>query len=188
MRLIAIKIFSTLLIYLFYTMGPAKFKDNLMAIQPNLLHFAYALTSNRDDAYDLLQDTTLKALDSRDKYVDDTNFKAWAFTIMRNTFINGYRRKVRIGTVVDSTDDQYLINLTHDNGMDTPQGSMAVNEINSAVDALDDLYRIPFSLFIAGYKYAEISVKTDLPIGTVKSRIYFARQKLMKALEDYRTR
>ena len=76
-----------------------------MDLQANMLNFAYMLTSNRDDAYDLLQDTTLKALDNEDKYAENTNFKGWVFTIMRNIFINNYRRVVRSATVVDRTED-----------------------------------------------------------------------------------
>ena len=82
------------------------FQTNLMNLQSNLLNFAFMLTSNRDDAYDLLQDTTLKALDNQDKYAENTNFKAWVMTIMRNLFINNYRRSVRNATVVDTTDKQ----------------------------------------------------------------------------------
>ncbi len=87
-----------------------------MGLQANLLNFAFMLTSNRDDAYDLLQDTTLKALDNADKYVENTNFKGWVFTIMRNIFINNYRRVVRSATVIDQTDDLYHLNLSQDSG------------------------------------------------------------------------
>ena len=69
-------------------MDNTTFSERLMALQSNLLNFAYTLTLNRDDAQDLLQDTTLKALDNQDKYVDNVNFKGWVFTIMRNIFIN----------------------------------------------------------------------------------------------------
>ena len=88
------------------------FQSNLMKLQGNLLNFAYMLTSNRDDAYDLLQDTTLKALDNKDKYVDNTNFKGWVFTIMRNIFINNYRRVARAATVVDTTETVSYTHLT----------------------------------------------------------------------------
>ena len=76
-------------------MASSTFQTKLLDLQSNLLNFAYTLTANRDDAYDLLQDTTLKALDNEDKYVDNTNFKGWVFTIMRNIFINNYRKVVR---------------------------------------------------------------------------------------------
>ena len=88
-------------------MATTKFQAKILAVQDNLLNFAFMLTSNRDDAYDLLQDTTLKVLDSEDKYIENTNFKGWAFTIMRNIFINNYRKKVRANTVIDRSDDLY---------------------------------------------------------------------------------
>ena len=164
------------------------FKQRLLAIQGNLLNFAYMLTSNRDDAYDLLQDTTLKVLDNEDKYVDNSNFKGWAFTIMRNIFINNYRKNARTATLIDRTEDLFHLNLPQDSGLETPEGSMAANEINAVIDSFSPDYREPFTLHLAGYKYSEISQRTGLPLGTVKSRIFFARQRLQKALADYRHR
>ena len=87
-------------------MSSKNFQTKLLSLQGNLLNFAYLLTSNRDDAYDLLQDTTLKALDNEDKYVENVNFKGWVFTIMRNIFINNYRKVVRSATIIDQTEDQ----------------------------------------------------------------------------------
>lgn len=167
-------------------MGSAKFQNNLMDLQANLLNFAYMLTSNRDDAYDLLQDTTLKALDNEDKYADNTNFKGWVFTIMRNIFINNYRRNVRSQTVVDQTDDLYHLNLSQDSGLESPEGSYGASEITSAINAFPEEYRVPFSMHVAGYKYNEIAEKMNLPLGTVKSRIFFARKKLQAQFTDYR--
>ena len=157
-----------------------------MSLQANLLNFAYMLTSNRDDAYDLLQDTTLKALDNEDKYADNTNFKGWVFTIMRNIFINNYRKVVRSATIIDQTEDLYHLNLPQESGLETPEGSFAANEITDAINEFSDDYRIPFSMHVAGYKYNEIAEKMNLPLGTVKSRIFFARQRLQKKLADYR--
>ena len=156
------------------------FQGKLLSLQSNLLNFAYMLTSNYDDAYDLLQDTTLKALDNEDKYVDNVNFKGWVFTIMRNIFINNYRKVVRSSTVVDKTEDLYHINLPQDSGFQTPEGSFAAMEITKAINSFSDEYRVPFSMHVAGYKYNEIAEKMNLPLGTVKSRIFFARQKLQQ--------
>ena len=153
-------------------MGTAKFQSNLMSLQANMLNFAYMLTSNRDDAYDLLQDTTLKALDNEDKFTEGTNFKGWVFTIMRNIFINNYRRGARQATVVDTTENLYLLNIAQDSGMETPD--------------LPEEFRIPFSMHVAGYKYNEIAEHMQLPLGTVKSRIFFARKKLQQRFADYR--
>ena len=157
-----------------------------MSLQDNLLNFAYMLTSNRENAYDLLQDTTLKALDNETKYVNNTNFKGWVFTIMRNIFINNYRRASRSQTVVDQTEDLYHLNLSQDSGLETPEGSYGASEITSAINMFPDEYRVPFTMHVQGYKYNEIAEKMNLPLGTVKSRIFFARKKLQAQFADYR--
>lgn len=151
------------------------------------MNFAYQLTTNREQAQDLLQDTTLKALDNEDKYVDNVNFKGWIFTIMRNIFINNYRQTVRKATVIDQTEDLYHLNICQDSGLDTPDGSFAVQEISKAINSFSDDYRIPFSMHVAGYKYQEIAEKMHLPLGTIKSRIFFARQRLQGMLKDYQS-
>ena len=167
-------------------MASAKFQSNLMNLQSNLLNFAFMLTSNRDDAYDLLQDTTLKALDNEDKYAENTNFKGWVFTIMRNIFINNYRRSVRSATVVDTTDNLYHLNLSQESGFETPEESYGAGEITAAINEFSDEYRIPFSMHVAGYKYNEIADHMNLPLGTVKSRIFFARKQLQERFASYK--
>lgn len=169
-------------------MSSSDFQTKVLGLQPNLFNFAYMLTSNRDDAYDLVQDTTLKALTNEDKYVDNVNFKGWMYTIMRNIFINNYRRVVRSSTVIDHTEDLYHLNLPQDSGLDTPEGTMTSSDIADAINSFSDEYRIPFSMHVAGYKYAEIARYIGLPLGTVKSRIFFARQRLQQMLKDYRHR
>lgn len=161
------------------------FASRIVGLQSNLLSFAYQLTSNRDDAQDLLQETTLKALDNEEKYVDNTNFKGWIFTIMRNIFINNYRQTVRQATVVDKTEDLYHLNISQDSGLTTPEGSYAVKEISKALNDFTEEYRVPFNMYVAGYKYHEIADKLGLPLGTVKSRIFFARKRLRDELSDY---
>ncbi len=167
-------------------MNASKFKSSLMDLQGNMLSFAYMLTSNRDDAYDLLQDTTVKALDNYEKYTENTNFKGWIFTIMRNIFINNYRRGARQSTLIDTTDNLYHLNLSQDSGIETPEGSYTVSEITDAINGFSDEYRIPVSMMVAGYKYTEIAEKLDLPLGTVKSRIFFARKRLQERFAEYR--
>ncbi len=167
-------------------MNSLKFQDRLLGLQDNLLNFAYMLTANREEAKDLLQDTTLKALDNEDKYIDNVNFKGWVFTIMRNIFINNYRRVVRNQTIIDQTEDLYQLNLPQDSGFASPEGSFTVKEITTAINSFSEEYRIPFSMHVAGYKSHEIAEKMDLPLGTVKSRIFFARQRLQEMLKDYK--
>ena len=162
------------------------FQDRLLGLQGNLLSFAYQLTANREQAEDLLQETTLKALDNEAKYVDNVNFKGWIFTIMRNIFINNYRQQVRQATVVDKSEDLYHINISQDSGISSPEGSYAVKEITKTLASFTEEYRVPFSMYVAGYKYNEIADKLGLPLGTIKSRIFFARKRLRAELNDYR--
>ena len=162
------------------------FQERLIGLQGNLLSFAYQLTSNREQAEDLLQETTLKALDNEAKYVDNVNFKGWIFTIMRNIFINNYRQQVRQATVVDKSEDLYHINICQDSGIDSPEGTYAVKEITKSLATFSEEYRVPFSMYVAGYKYNEIADKLGLPLGTIKSRIFFARKRLRAELGDYR--
>lgn len=164
----------------------ASVQVELMKLQNNLLNFAMMLTSNRDDAYDLLQDTSLKVLANEDKFAEDTNFKGWAYTIMRNIFINNYRRGVRSATVVDTTDDLYHLNMSQDSGFATPEGAYCASEISDAIALLPKDIREPFAMHVAGFKYNEIAEKTGVPLGTVKSRIFFARKRLQERFNDYR--
>lgn len=162
------------------------FKNRLLGLQNNLLNFAYQLTTNREAAQDLVQDTTLKVLDNESKYVDNVNFKGWVFTIMRNIFINNYRRQVRSATVIDTTEDLYHLNLSQESGLASPEGSFAAKEISAAINSFTPEYKVPFTMYIAGYKYSEIAEQMQLPLGTVKSRIFFARKRLQSMLKDYR--
>jgi RNA polymerase sigma-70 factor, ECF subfamily len=166
-------------------MTAQEFTSSIIGMKSNLQKYAYSLTMDRDNALDLVQDTFLKAIQNQDKFVDATNLKAWVFTIMKNTFINNYRRKVRENTMMDGTQELYYINLPSDKGSISPESSYAEDEINKAVDALHSDYRIPFRMHVEGYKYEEIAEKLNLKLGTVKSRIFFARQKLMGVLDDY---
>jgi RNA polymerase sigma factor (sigma-70 family) len=162
-----------------------EFNTNLIGMKTNLQRFAMSLTSDRDTALDLVQDTYLKAITYKDKFVDYTNLKAWVFTIMKNTFINNYRRNVKENTIIDGTQDLYYINLSGDKGFISPESSYAESEIEKAINSLEDEFRIPFRMHLEGYKYKEIGDKLGLKIGTVKSRIFFTRQKLMLILKDY---
>jgi RNA polymerase sigma factor (sigma-70 family) len=162
-----------------------EFNNQLIEMKGNLQRFALSLTSDRDSALDLVQDTLLKAITYKDKFVDYTNLKAWVFTIMKNTFINNYRRNIKENTIIDGTQDLYYLNAPHDKGYISPESIYAEGEIQKAIDSLNDEFRIPFTMHIDGFKYHEIAEKLGLKIGTVKSRIFFTRQKLMMMLKDY---
>lgn len=161
------------------------FRKDLVEMQDELHRFAYKLTANLEEADDLLQETSLKALDNEDKYIPDTNFKGWVYTIMRNIFINNYRKVVREQTYVDQTDNLFHLNLPQDSGLDSVEGNYDLKEMRKIVNALPKEYKEPFSMHIAGFKYREIAEKLALPLGTVKSRIFFTRQRLQDQLKDF---
>lgn len=167
-------------------MRTESFTRDLINVQNDLLRFAYKLTANHEDANDLLQETSLKALDNEEKYAAETNFKRWMYTIMRNLFINNYRKAVRDQTYVDQTDNLFYLNQSIDLADESTESSHDLKEIRRVVNALPKEYRIPFAMYVSGFKYREIADKLGLPLGTVKSRIYFTRQKLQQELKDFR--
>jgi RNA polymerase sigma-70 factor (ECF subfamily) len=166
-------------------MTALQFQEKLVNLQDNMMNFALTLTSNRDDAQDLLQDTTLKVLGNREKFTDNVNFKGWVLTVMRNIFINDYHKAVRAQSVIDQDTDVYNVDVLNDSGFDTPDGSMQIQEITGAINRLNEDLRVPFSLYVSGYKYNEIADTLAMPLGTIKSRIFFARQELQKQLKDF---
>lgn len=164
----------------------AAFEDKLIGLQNNMMNFALTLTSNREEAKDLLQETTLRVLNNKEKYYENVNFKGWVFTIMHNIFVNNYRRIVRSQTMVDQTENLYHLNMPQDSGFDSPEGAYTLSEITKVIESFSDEYKVPFSMHVSGFKYEEISQQLMLPIGTVKSRIFFARKRLQDLLKDYK--
>lgn len=164
----------------------SSFKSMVFAMQSNQMAFAMKLTLNKEEAQDLVQDTNLKALKNEAKFVDASNPRGWMLTIMRNIFINNYRRSTRENTVFDTSDDGYLLNLLQESGMSNPEGAFALGEITSIIEKFPEDYRQPFNLHVAGYKYEEIADKLRMPLGTVKSRIFTIRKQLREILKDYR--
>ncbi|MBK9461207.1 MAG: RNA polymerase sigma factor [Sphingobacteriales bacterium] len=151
----------------------------------SLKPYAINLTKNMDDAHDLLQETVYRALTNHEKYIEGTNLKAWLFTIMKNIFINNYRRAAKRNTLIDTTDNLYFINMPSINMAHTGSGNLMLEDINHAIDSLSDEYRVPFMMHFEGFKYHEIAEDLDLPLGTVKSRIFFARKELKNQLDAY---
>ena len=166
-------------------MSSIEFNQRVTGIQTNLFYFALRLTRNNDDAHDLVQEALLKALTYRNKFNEGTNFKAWVFTIMKNTFVNDHRRAVRGRAVMDNVEHEksQWFNRTSPY---SPESEITVKNIHNEIDTLEDDYKIPFMMHFEGFKYQEISERLSIPIGTVKSRIFHARKRLSTALESLR--
>lgn len=166
-------------------MSTQEFNTRLLDLEKSLRYFALSLTKDMETAKDLVQDTFVKAIQYRDKYTADNNIKAWLFTILRNTYLNQVTKLSAKNTINDETEDEYILKNTMYEEYNA-ENSINTKDIQTTIDNLEDDYRIPFQLFVDGYKYKEIADKTNLPIGTVKSRIFFARRQLMENLESFK--
>jgi len=163
-------------------MTAIEFNHELLGLKDQLFRFANRLTNNREDAKDLLQETLFKAIKSRGSFEDNTNLKAWTHTIMKNTFINNSRRMARQNNIFNEKIDAFSFEADRrSNG----GNGYAQKEITVTINKLHDKLKIPFLLHLQGYSYNEIADAQKLRIGTVKSRIFYARRKLKEELKDY---
>jgi len=159
-------------------MSQREFNGEFSRLTTLLNSFAYKLTKNSEDAKDLYQETAFRAMSNRDKFRPGTNLKAWLFTIMKNIFINNYRKKVKANTIMDNTDNLYYINSGRNSIENAADSNILIKELKDMIELLDDSTRIPFMMHYQGFKYQEIADHLGLPLGTVKSRIFFARKDL----------
>ena len=151
----------------------------------SLKSFAYNFTKNVEDAEDLLQDTLVKAIRYKDNFQDGTNFKGWLFTIMRNIFINNYRRKSKQNTIFDNSPNEFLLDHNQSAVPNGAETSMRMKDINNAIHELPSIFKQPFMLYFEGYKYHEIADMLTEPLGTIKSRIHFARRLLKNQISKF---
>ena len=156
-----------------------KLNDHSVSLQSFALNF----TKDIEDANDLVQDTMLKAVTYYSKFKEGTNLKGWLFTIMKNTFINNYRRLVKTNALITKSDDISSANLHYSASRNTSDSKFVIGDINKALATLQPEYHIPFVKYFEGYKYHEIAEMLNIPIGTVKTRIHVARQILKKFLK-----
>ena len=159
------------------------FQTELLYLGEGLLRYAISLTADTEEAKDLVQETFYKALYNQRNFQDHDHFKAWVYTILKNTFINNYRRKIHRRTIFNSEVHEYLL-VSQSNRL-SPENDMEEKDILRNIRELEPDYRIPFQMHTSGYKYQEIAEKLGLKLGTVKSRIFFSRQKLMAALPEH---
>ncbi len=162
-----------------------KLTSKIVGMESELRHFALKLTADQDSANDLVQDCMLKALDNKEKFVHAQNFKGWMYTIMRNLFINNYRRVTREMSMMD---DSYSIgrqSLLEVEDGERFEYAYDLKELHKVINAVPESMRKPFLMYVAGFKYNEIAEKMGLPIGTIKSRLFFVRKRLQKELKEF---
>ena len=165
-------------------MQQARFDAEYAQVSEFLDRFAMRLTQDSTTAQDLVQDTVYRALSNCERFEDGTNFKAWISTIMRNTFISGYRKRIRMPLHVSTMTlaDEHRQAVSRNDG----PSNLSIKEMDLQLGNLDQLYARPFSLYYSGYRYEEIAELMHLPLGTVKSRIFTARKQLKEMLRHQR--
>jgi RNA polymerase sigma factor (sigma-70 family) len=168
------------------------FNQEFMPHINSMYNFAYRLTLDSDDAKDLLQDTYLKAFRFLDSFQQGTNAKAWLFRILKNSFINDYRKKSKEPSKVDYQEVETFYNSEDVDRQITPDlrvealQDMIGDEISTALNSLDVDFRTVIILCdLEGFKYEEMAKILDIPIGTVRSRLHRARNLLKEKLSEY---
>lgn len=159
-------------------MTVTQFQNHYTEIKDPLSGFAFNLTKSRDKAKDLLQETYLLAFKNKHKYTIGTSFKSWVMTIMRHSFITEFRKvKNRRRLATDYKIDAFI---TEDSCVEEQaSSSVMMNELQGMLSEVSEIYRLPFIMFYEDYSYLELAEHFDIPVGTLKSRIFYAR-KLMK--------
>lgn len=162
-----------------------EFNTQVLRQTSSLKMYALNFTRDSEDANDLVQDTILKAITYYNKFKEGTNLKGWLYTIMKNTFINNYRRVVKMNSFVTKSDEITSPNLLYSSTTNMGEGKFVMKDIQNALDSLPREYFVPFTQYFEGYKYHEIASNLQIPIGTVKTRIHVARKILKSQLKSY---
>lgn len=163
-------------------LSKTSFSDLFTQYHRYLFSFALKLTKRKEDAEDLIQETMMRAFRNKSKFEVGTNFKAWSATIMRNTFINGYRKKKRRNMYKEPI-DKHAYSLEIDPSYNKGIDELQLEDLKLVLNAIGESYSKPFMLFYKGFQYDEIAEQMNIPIGTVKSRIFFARRKMREGIE-----
>ena len=166
-------------------MSTQEFSQLLLQNSEYLKPFAVTLTKDQETSKDLLQETMFRALSNQEKYSVGTNIKAWLYTIMRNIFINNYRRKSKQNTIFDNSPNDFLLDYNQSAVANEAESNMRIKYINTAIHNLPGIFKQPFMLYFEGYKYHEIADMLEEPLGTIKSRIHFARRLLKGQINKY---
>ena len=166
-------------------MSKNEFKSMVSSHAESLKMYALHFTHDDEDANDLVQDTVLKAITYHEKFKEGTNLKGWLYTIMKNTFINNYRRFVKISGMVTKSEEISSSNLVYSSTKNRGEDQFVMDDIREAMNKLSEEYYVPFTMYFEGYKYHEIADHLSIPIGTVKTRIHVARKSLKKSLKTY---
>ncbi len=159
---------------------PDRFTGSLLELQDQLFYYALQLTEDREDARDLVQETSYKALKNRTRLNDREHLRAWLYTILKNTYIN-YLRSSHYRQLVHESDDwSQSVAVPVASDTEQPDALLMNKELHHLIRLLPQSYEVPIRMFLAGYSYKEIASHMKIPIGTVKSRIHLGKKQIRK--------
>ena len=165
-------------------MTEREFNRRLEGLIDHLSSLAKKFTPDHDDAKDLIQETLLKALRHREKFTRDENLGGWLYYIMKNTFINQYRKKTREGTYLDLSENLFQLNTTDPHTFRNPESEMVYRDIIRHSARVESILLIPLKMYFMGFKYHEIADKLGVPVGTIKNRIFHARRQMKAIIQE----
>ncbi|RZK09814.1 MAG: RNA polymerase sigma factor [Flavobacterium sp.] len=168
-------------------MNQKEFANCLHQFTPELKVAAFRFTHEAEDSDDLVQDTLMKAIRHHDKFEEGSNLKGWLFTILKNTFINNYRKDVKTRSIITRSDEISSEDLNYNPSKNQGEAKFVMADIQKALKSIPQNCSLPFLRYFEGYKYQEIADEMQIPIGTVKTRIHIARGLLKKQLKAYRS-
>ena len=158
---------------------PDYFMYDLVQLQEQLFYYALQLTEDREDALDLVQETSFKALKNRNRLHNNDHIRAWLYTILKNTYINYLRSSYYRLLSHDSEElNNYAVQSSGTNG--APYDQLEKKELNEIIGMLPGVYGKPIRMFLSGYSYKEIAERMNIPIGTVKSRIHLGKKQIRR--------
>lgn len=167
-------------------MNKVKFDYQISKLRPSLFQFALKFTKDCNDADDLVQDTFVRAISYANLFQEGSNLKGWLYTIMRNTFINRYRKTARERDLIDIKEDLNSEQLISSATGNTCNNKFLKDDIEKALNILPKENFTAFTRYFMGFKYHEIANELKIPIGTVKTRIHQARKQLKDHLTIYK--
>jgi len=161
------------------TFDPDYFMYDLVLLQEQLFYYALQLTEDRDDALDLVQETSFKALKNRNRLHNNDHIRAWLYTILKNTYIN-YLRSSHYRQLTYDSDELNNYAAPHSGSNGAPYEQLQKKELYEIIGMLPESYEKPIKMFLSGYSYKEIAKHMNIPIGTVKSRIHLGKKRIRK--------
>ncbi|MEN8225926.1 MAG: RNA polymerase sigma factor [Bacteroidota bacterium] len=161
------------------TFDPDYFIYDLVQLQEQLFYYALQLTEDREDALDLVQETSFKALKNRNKLHNNDHIRAWLYTILKNTYIN-YLRSSHYRQLIHDSEELNNHSAPNSGSNGAPYEQLERKELYEIITLLPGTYGKPIKMFLSGYSYKEIARQMNIPIGTVKSRIHLGKKQIRK--------